>query len=57
MKRMCRVLPPRSRRGRLLTWREVFPHASMVIDANTLKRLNAEVAKRKQREVGKKRDK
>jgi hypothetical protein len=50
MKRLCRVRCPMPLRQRSLTWREAFPHATIVTDAKKLAQLNAEVAKRKQNE-------
>jgi len=50
MKRLCRVRCPMPLRKRSLTWREAFPHATIVTDVTKLAQLNAEVAKRKQKE-------
>jgi hypothetical protein len=50
MKRICRVPCPIPLRKRSLTWQEAFPHAVIVTDAKKLAQLNAEVAKRKQKE-------
>jgi hypothetical protein len=50
MKRMCREALSPSARQRPLTWREAFPHASIVTDPRKLAQLKAEVLRRKQRD-------
>jgi len=50
MNRMCReVLTPYVQQ-RQPSWREAFPHASIITDPRTFAQLKAEVAKRKQGE-------
>ena len=47
MKRMCREVLASSVQRRPLTWREAFPHASIITDPAKLAQLKAEVVKRK----------
>lgn len=49
MKRLCRRLSTPYRRKEKL-WRELFSHARVITDPKKLAQLNADLARRKQRE-------